>query len=317
MDARTTVTEFKIPIEMIRHQRVNELMSVRCDEMTANGSSNSESASFLTASCSGSNNNNNNFNNKEYTDTITSNRSRHLSFTRLAYNLSTFNEEFDRIKKERTNNPFLKIVSDTRSLVRSISNRSLNRNPGSDDRTTRGGDVSPTNSGYEEYDDDDGNDDEVRQDMNRNDATKYWNEEEDESDVAFSFKSCFQAFGCSKKKLLSLLISLFPILKWSSEYNVSQNLIPDLIAGLTIIVFHVPQSMGYSLIAHVSPVYGLYTAFFPALIYSVMGTSRHCAIGKHYEHPISFSRFSASRCPLLALFSLPERGSTHNVSHRE
>lgn len=57
----------------------------------------------------------------------------------------------------------------------------------------------------------------------------------------------------------------------------------DLIAGLTIIVFHVPQSMGYSLIAQVSPVYGLYTAFFPALVYSLMGTSRHAAIGEFFH----------------------------------
>jgi MFS superfamily sulfate permease-like transporter len=37
--------------------------------------------------------------------------------------------------------------------------------------------------------------------------------------------------------------------------------------------------MGYSLIAHVNPVFGLYTAFFPALMYTILGTSRHCAVG--------------------------------------
>jgi MFS superfamily sulfate permease-like transporter len=37
--------------------------------------------------------------------------------------------------------------------------------------------------------------------------------------------------------------------------------------------------MGYSLIAHVNPVFGLYTAFFPALLYTILGTSKHCAVG--------------------------------------
>jgi MFS superfamily sulfate permease-like transporter len=40
------------------------------------------------------------------------------------------------------------------------------------------------------------------------------------------------------------------------------------------------KGMGYSLLANVSPVYGLYSSFFPALIYSIMGSSRHAAVGK-------------------------------------
>src|SRR5947209_543726 len=37
--------------------------------------------------------------------------------------------------------------------------------------------------------------------------------------------------------------------------------------------------MGYSLIAHVPPKYGLYTSFFPALVYTFLGSSRHSAVG--------------------------------------
>ena len=37
--------------------------------------------------------------------------------------------------------------------------------------------------------------------------------------------------------------------------------------------------MGYCLIAHVPPVYGLYSAFFPALFYTFLGTGHHCAFG--------------------------------------
>ena len=37
--------------------------------------------------------------------------------------------------------------------------------------------------------------------------------------------------------------------------------------------------MGYCLIANVPPVYGLYSAFFPALFYSILGTGLHCAFG--------------------------------------
>ena len=37
--------------------------------------------------------------------------------------------------------------------------------------------------------------------------------------------------------------------------------------------------MGYALIAHVNPVFGLYTAFFPAMMYTIFGTSRHSSVG--------------------------------------
>jgi MFS superfamily sulfate permease-like transporter len=71
----------------------------------------------------------------------------------------------------------------------------------------------------------------------------------------------------------------FPITDWLRRYNCKQNLIADILVGITVAIFQVPQSMGYCLIANVPPVHGLYTAFFPPLIYAIFGTSRHCSVG--------------------------------------
>lgn len=38
--------------------------------------------------------------------------------------------------------------------------------------------------------------------------------------------------------------------------------------------------MGYALLANVDAIYGIYTAFFPVLIYCIFGTSRHNSMGK-------------------------------------
>lgn len=52
------------------------------------------------------------------------------------------------------------------------------------------------------------------------------------------------------------VISLFPIATWIHRYNL-QWLIRDIIAGITVGIVVVPQSMGYAKIAQLPPQYGL------------------------------------------------------------
>ncbi len=53
----------------------------------------------------------------------------------------------------------------------------------------------------------------------------------------------------------------------------------DLAAGLTVGVMLIPQAMAYAFIAGLPPVYGLYAALVPLVIYGVMGTSRQLGVG--------------------------------------
>ena len=71
---------------------------------------------------------------------------------------------------------------------------------------------------------------------------------------------------------------LFPILSWLPNYQ-RENLNGDVFAGLAVGVMLIPQGMAYAMIAGLPPVYGLYTAIFPQLIYAIMGTSRQTAVG--------------------------------------
>lgn len=70
----------------------------------------------------------------------------------------------------------------------------------------------------------------------------------------------------------------FPMLEWSKDYSL-QSLKGDLSAGITVGVMLIPQGMAYAMIAGLPPVYGLYAALFPQIVYALMGTSRQLAVG--------------------------------------
>ncbi len=71
---------------------------------------------------------------------------------------------------------------------------------------------------------------------------------------------------------------LIPILEWLPTYKIS-SFRGDFIAGITVAIILIPQGIAYALIAGLPPIYGLYCALIPQLIYAVFGSSRQVAIG--------------------------------------
>ncbi|KAJ7317679.1 hypothetical protein JRQ81_003841 [Phrynocephalus forsythii] len=84
---------------------------------------------------------------------------------------------------------------------------------------------------------------------------------------------------CSRAAALHLLRSRFPIASWLPRYQAKKWLLGDLVAGLTVGIVHIPQGMAFALLTSVAPIYGLYTSFFPALLYMLFGTGRHVSTG--------------------------------------
>lgn len=52
-----------------------------------------------------------------------------------------------------------------------------------------------------------------------------------------------------------------------------------MIAGITVGVMLIPQSMAYAILGSLPPIMGLYTGTMPPIIYSFFGTSKHLAVG--------------------------------------
>ncbi|XP_027125961.1 probable sulfate transporter 3.4 [Coffea arabica] len=79
-------------------------------------------------------------------------------------------------------------------------------------------------------------------------------------------------------KLVLGLQFFFPIFQWAPNYNF-RLLRSDFISGLTIASLAIPQGISYAKLANLPPIIGLYSSFVPPLIYSVLGSSRHLAVG--------------------------------------
>lgn len=69
-----------------------------------------------------------------------------------------------------------------------------------------------------------------------------------------------------------------PLLQQLRRYT-RQSFIVDSKAGITVGVLLIPQAMAYALLAGMPPIYGLYAALIPILIYAFLGTSPQLSIG--------------------------------------
>ena len=74
------------------------------------------------------------------------------------------------------------------------------------------------------------------------------------------------------------LSSYFPVINWARSYN-KDWLRPDILAGITVGAFTIPEAIAFVSLAGLPPEVGLYSALVALLVYVIFGTSRQLSIG--------------------------------------
>ncbi len=75
-------------------------------------------------------------------------------------------------------------------------------------------------------------------------------------------KQCKPSGHCAKRTLLNRV----PAIRFVKNYRIKDNLFADILAGINVAIMHIPQGR-YALLATLPPIYGLYTLFYPVLIF--------------------------------------------------
>ena len=78
---------------------------------------------------------------------------------------------------------------------------------------------------------------------------------------------------------MNWITKLFPFLLWIKDLKNPKVLKADTLAGITVALVIIPQSMAYAQLAGLGPQYGLYASFFPVMIAALMGSSRQLSTG--------------------------------------
>ncbi|XP_041365825.1 sulfate transporter-like isoform X2 [Gigantopelta aegis] len=84
---------------------------------------------------------------------------------------------------------------------------------------------------------------------------------------------------CSKQTVFNGILSMIPVIMFIRWYKWRQNLVGDIMAGLSVAFMHLPQGIAFGILASLTPVYGLYSTFFGIVFYAIFGTSRHVSFG--------------------------------------
>lgn len=101
-----------------------------------------------------------------------------------------------------------------------------------------------------------------------------------------------------KFNLLQFIYNVMPMTEWLPKYDFKRNLLMDIISGLTVSSFQIPQGITYgNLLAGQGAQYGLFSSFIPCMVYPLFGSSRFVSIGTYAVICLLVGDYSTEKFP--------------------
>ncbi|CUM66003.1 uncharacterized protein PRCAT00003657001 [Priceomyces carsonii] len=106
---------------------------------------------------------------------------------------------------------------------------------------------------------------------------KYKTVEEGDSFKDFDFSGGYKEESFDK---FAYLAYYMPVLKWLPQYRWKENIVGDFVAGVSLASFQTPLVMSFATsLAHLPPVFGLYSVIIGACVYAIFGTVPILVVG--------------------------------------
>ena len=97
--------------------------------------------------------------------------------------------------------------------------------------------------------------------------------------VKSALKKMKARYMCSRTCLGLTMKRHVPVIDLLTSYRFKEYIAGDIVAGISLGVLSIPMGMGLALLATLPPIVGLYTSFFPVLVYFLFGRSRYMSVG--------------------------------------
>jgi sulfate transporter 4 len=94
-----------------------------------------------------------------------------------------------------------------------------------------------------------------------------------------SYQQTMKQLCSSDRTCQDWIATVLPMYKWLRTYQYKEYLPTDIMAGLTVGVMVIPQSMSYAKLAGLPVQFGLYSSLVPIYAYAIFGSSRQLAVG--------------------------------------